>query len=153
MIREAALAEAEAITALINRAFQVEKFFVDGDRIGVDEVRSRFATGVFLITEEDGSMAACVYVELRGERGYFGLLSVEPARQGSGIGSRMVDAAEEYCRARGCRFMDLQVVNLREELPGYYERRGYVGTIRAPFPSNVRTKLPCHFICMSKPLG
>ncbi len=71
------------------------------------QVREYFHTGAFLVAEDGGEMAACVYVELRGERGYFGLLSVEPTRQRSGFGRRLIAAAEEFCRDAGCRFMDL----------------------------------------------
>ncbi|MBZ5729421.1 MAG: GNAT family N-acetyltransferase [Acidobacteriia bacterium] len=151
-IRRAQPADAEAIAALINLAFQVERFFIDGDRIGLEQVRDLLTTGEFLVEEEGGALAACVYVELRGERAYLGLLSVGPALQGRGVGSRLVAAAEEHCRGRGCRFLDLQIVNLREELPEFYRRRGYVAAGMAPFPSGVPTKLPCHFVKMSKPL-
>jgi hypothetical protein len=48
--------------------------------------------------------------------------------------------------------MDIKVVNLREELPDFYRRRGYVGTGTSSFPSDLKTKLPVHFIEMSKPL-
>jgi GNAT superfamily N-acetyltransferase len=91
-------------------------------------------------------------VEQRGPRGYVGLLSVDPARQKAGIGKRLVKAAEEHCRALGCTAMDLQIVNLRRELPAFYESLGYAESGAAPFPQDVVTKLPCHFVRMSKPL-
>jgi hypothetical protein len=48
--------------------------------------------------------------------------------------------------------MDLRIVNLREELPPFYRRLGYVETGTAPFPEEIKSKLPCHFVLMSKPL-
>jgi hypothetical protein len=54
----------------INAAYEVEKFFVDGDRTDEDTIRRMMASGVFLIArEESGELTGCVYVELRGERG------------------------------------------------------------------------------------
>ena len=64
-----------------------------------------------------------------------------------------MDAAEDICRGLACRFMDINVVNLREELFGFYRKRGYVETGTRPFPADIETKLPCHFIEMSKPLN
>jgi hypothetical protein len=64
-----------------------------------------------------------------------------------------MDAAEEYSRRQACHFMDINVVNLREELFGFYHKRGYVEAGTSPFPSDVNTKLPCHFIEMTKPLS
>ncbi len=64
----------------------------------------------------------------------------------------LMDAAEEYGRGMGCRFMDIKVVNLRDELIGFYSGRGYVETGTSPFPADIETKLPCHFIEMTKPL-
>jgi hypothetical protein len=48
--------------------------------------------------------------------------------------------------------MDLQIVNLREELPAFYRKLGYEETGTAPFPTDVVTKLPCQFVKMSKVL-
>ena len=110
-------ADAPALTALINLAFQVERFFLDGDRLDLAEVLDRLRKGLFMIEEADGRTIACVYVELRGDRAYLGLLSVDPMLQGAGLGKRLVAAAEDFARAAGCRDMDLNVVNLREELP------------------------------------
>jgi N-acetylglutamate synthase-like GNAT family acetyltransferase len=152
MIRRATETDAEELLRLINRAFQVERFFLETDRIALPEVHEYLQKGVFLISVEDGAMAACVYAEVRGERGYFGLLSVDPARQRGGLGKRLVAAAEEHCRAAGCRFMDLLIVSLREELPAYYARLGYEETGASEFPAHVETKLPCHFIGMTKAL-
>jgi GNAT superfamily N-acetyltransferase len=150
----ASLADAERITSLINRAFRLaEEFFIDEDRINLESVRNFFETGKFLLAECDGIPAACVYVELRVDRAYLGLLSVDPARQHSGLGSLLMDAAEAFCRALACCFMDIHVVNLREELLGFYRRRGYVETGTRPFPADLQTKVPCHFIEMSKPLA
>ena len=151
-LRRASAQDAEAITNLINCAFRVEKFFVESDRIDLRQVIAFLETGEFLLAEEEGSLAACVYLEPRGERAYLGLLSVNPARQRSRLGSRLAAAAEERCRALGCRFVDLRIVNLRPELPAFYSRLGYVETGTAPFPPDVVTKLPCHFVEMSKTL-
>lgn len=153
-MRNAESADAESIARLVNAAFRPERFFVDADRTSPDKVRALLEKGKFLLAEDAGVLVACVYVELRGERGYFGLLAVDPARQRTGMGSRMVDAAEDYCRAADCRFMDLTTVNLRKELPGYYRRRGYVENGTLPFPADQHPpKMPCHLVKMSKSLA
>jgi len=149
-VRIAVAADAEAVTALINAAFVVEKFFIDGDRVNLEMVRGFLARGEFLIADDAAGVAGCVYAEVRGDRGYLGLLSVDPARQKNGLGRLLVEAAEEHCRARGCVAMDLRVVNLREELPAFYRRLGYAENGTEEFPPGESTKLPCHFIRMTK---
>ena len=152
-MRVAASADAKKITRLINSAFGIaELFFVDGPRISQSEVEELLAKGEFLLAEVDRHLNGCVYVELRGERSYLGLLSVDPARQQGGLGSFLMEEAEKYCRERGSRVMDIYIVNLRKQLPAFYENRGYVETGTTPFPEDIKTKLPCHFINMSKPL-
>ena len=94
-----------------------------------------------------------MYVELQGERAYFGLLAVDPARQHRGLGRRLIDEAENHARADGCHAMDLRIVNLREELPPFYRRLGYVETGSSALPrAEIKSKLPCHFVVMCKPL-
>ena len=152
--RTAQLEDAENIARLVNASFQVERFFIDAERTSPDKVRALLQQGEFLLAEEAASLLGCVYVELRGERGYFGLLAVDPALQRSGLGSRLVGAAEEYCRAAGCKFMDLTIVNLRTELPAFYNRLGYVESGTLPFPSDQHPpNQPCHLVRMSKPIA
>ena len=152
-IRVAAPADAANITSVINSAFRIaEGFFVDGPRINQAEVEQMLGKGSFLLAEADDKLNGCVYVELRGDRSYLGLLSVDPSCQKSGLGSVMMLEAENYCRERGSRFMDIYIVNLREELPDFYRRRGYVENGTTPFPDDVPTKVPCHFINMTKSL-
>jgi GNAT superfamily N-acetyltransferase len=152
-IRVAATEDAAKITSVINAAFRIaEGFFVDGARISQAEVEQLLMKGSFLLAEADDKLNACVYVELRGERSYLGLLSVDPSCQKSGLGSVLMLEAENYCRKRGSQYMDILIVNLREELPAFYRRRGYVENGTTPFPEDVPTKVPCHFINMTKPL-
>ena len=152
MFRRATLADVPALTALINLAYQVEKFFKTGDRTTESEVTSLLDDTTFLVHEEGGHLVGCVHVVARGERGYFGLLAVHPGMHRRGLGARLVAAAESFCREAGCSAMDLSVVHLRTELPPYYRALGYAECATAPFPYPEQAKEPCHMIVMSKPL-
>jgi GNAT superfamily N-acetyltransferase len=151
--RTAAPGDAKALAALISLAYRVEDFFTVGDRTNEDEVAAKMKKATFLILEDDaGAMAGCVYVDVRGDSGYFGMLSVEPSHQGQGLGKRLIEAAERFCVEAGCRAMEIEVVNLRAELPAFYRAIGYAETGTRPFTPGERTKLPCHFIVMTKAL-
>ena len=152
-IRAAVADDVEAVARLINAAFVVERVVFDGDRTNPENVRGLLSTGRFLLAEGADGLLGCVYVELRDERSYLGLLSVEPALQGTGLGRLLVGAAEEYSRAAGCTEMDLRIISPREELLPFYQRLGYAETGTAPFPAGVQTKVPSHYILMTKPLG
>lgn len=151
-VRPATEDDIPTVVRLINAAFAVERFFVDQDRIDAAEVARLLRAGRFYLLEQTGAALGCVYVELRGERGYFGLLSVEPGRQGAGIGRRLVGEVEAACRAAGCTALDIQVVNLRTELPPLYRKLGFREAGTKPFPASIPTTLPCHFVLMTKPL-
>jgi GNAT superfamily N-acetyltransferase len=153
-VRRAAGADVSAITRLVNRAYEVEGFFVDGPRTSEAEIaRLAAANQLVVLDGAAGGLAAAIQVDPSGERGYFGLLSVDPAFQGKGLGRRMVAVAEALCEAMGCRRMGLRVVNIREELAPWYRRLGYRETgATAPF-DDPRLKRPCHFVEMEKPLA
>lgn len=140
------------LARLINAAFVVEQPFIEGERIDPAGVREYMAKGKFLVAEDAEGLAGCVYVELRGERGYLGLLGVAPARQGMGLGRKLMDAAENYFRAAGCRGIDLRIISPRTPLPGFYEHMEYRQTGTAPFAADVPVKVACHYILMSKEL-
>jgi len=151
-MRTAEPVDAPTIARLVNDAFRPERFFIDADRTNPGKVAALLEKGKFLLLFEGGVLAGCVYTEIRGARGYFGLLAVEPQRQRSGIGARLIAAAEQHCRSAGCRFMDLTFVNVRQELPAYYQRLGYVENGTLPFPADQVVKIPVHLVQMSKPL-
>jgi N-acetylglutamate synthase-like GNAT family acetyltransferase len=153
-LRLAEMQDAKAIVSVINAAFRpAESFFIDADRIDLKAVSGLLSKGKFLVAEQNGVVEACVYVELRGDRSYLGLVAVDPRIQKSGLGSKLVHAAEDYCAKAGSRFMDLQTVNLRQDNRAFYRRRGYVETDTAPFPPELNPRVPCHFVKMSKSLS
>jgi GNAT superfamily N-acetyltransferase len=141
------------LVLLINSAFRVELPFIDGDRIDPEGVHSYMAKGKFLVAEDSTGLAGCIYVELRGDRGYLGLLGVDPPRQGIGLGRKLMDAAENYFREAGCVAVDLRVISPRAPLPAFYRHLGYLETGTAPFAPSVPIKVHCHYILMSKILA
>jgi ribosomal protein S18 acetylase RimI-like enzyme len=156
-LRTARAAEAAAIAALVNAAFQVEAFFKRGDRTDAGEIGNMMQRGEFLVLDHSEApdapgtgLAACVYTRTNGDRGYFGMLSIDPGSQGRGLGRSMIAAVESRFRAQGCRAVDIHVVNLRKELPPFYERLGYVASGTLPFPDDGSATEPCHFIVMTK---
>jgi GNAT superfamily N-acetyltransferase len=109
--------------------------------------------GTFLVAEDSGGLGGCVYIMTEEGRGYLGLLSVQPARQGVGIARQLVGAAENLARKSGSHAMDLRVIAARaEQLLPFYRRLGYEVVRTEPFPADLVTKLPSHYILMSKPL-
>ena len=151
-IRVAQSADVEPLAALINLTFRVELPFIPGDRINPAGVCEYMKKGKFLLAEVSSGLSGCVYVELRGDRGYLGLLGVEPPRQGTGLGRKLMDAAESWFREAGCVAIDLRIVSARTPLPAFYRHLGYIETGTAPFPHDVPAKVPCHYILMSKPI-
>ena len=151
-LRLAEAADTEALVGLINEAFAVEKIVIGGERIDSEKVRALFETGDFLLLYEAEQLVGCVYVEVKGKRGYLGLLGVRPDRQKSGFGRHLATAAEDFLRKAGCQAVDLRIVSVRAELPPFYERLGYAATAIAPIPDTIALKIPSHFIVMSKRL-
>ena len=109
---------------------------------------------VVLLAHQDGALIGCVQVARVGDdRTYLGLLTVEPTLQASGLGRRLMAAAETEAVTRfGARRMEMTVINRRAELIAWYERRGYAPTgDTRPFPVDPpRPELD--FVVLEKPL-
>ena len=147
-VRRATAADAAALAKLINAAYAIEAFFVEGDRTNAAEIIGMMKTGEFLVLEHGGDLGGAVYVE---RDGYFGMLSVAPALQGHGLGTRLVRIAEALCESAGCDVMRMRIINLREELGRWYRSLGYREVGTAPY-THRPVKQPCHFIEMARPL-
>lgn len=148
--------DAVAIAGLVNEAYRVEDFFKVGDRTDSREIAALLERDLFLVVRDgESEIEGSVYVAVKEGRGYFGMLSVRPSGQGSGVGSALIDAAETFCSGAGCTAMDLWVVNLREELRPWYGKLGYAESGTAPWPEDELHRLsrPAHFVIMSKPLS
>lgn len=87
-----------------------------------------------LVAELDGDVVGSAEVELRSPRAASMLrnrvaasvgLAVLEERRGSGIGSRLMAAAEEWARQRGATLMMLDASAANVEARRFYERHGY----------------------------
>ncbi len=156
-VRLAAGADVAEVVRVTNLAYAVESFFIDGERTDEAEARTLMEQpqSAFLVIDDpaaSGRLLASVYVETRGDRGYFAMLAVDPAHQGTGLARRLIGAVEDHCCAAGCRHLDFDMINLRRELPGFYARFGFVQIGTAEMGDRHKLKLECHRIKMSKPL-
>jgi len=153
-VRIASTTDIPAIVAVVNAAFAVETF-LQGTRTDAEGVAEMMQKGAFLVAESaSGGIVASVYTELRGDRGYFGMLAVEPSQQGSGLGRMMVEATEKHCRSHGCKHMDITVLSLRPDNLSLYRKFGYVETGTEQFhpPPSRKVGVECYLIVMSKAL-
>lgn len=146
-----------ALIALVTAAYRgdasrqgwtTEADLLGGQRIDAQMLRADLdAPGsVILLATDSGDedrqrLVACANIakqvsDDRMPTAYFGMFSVDPDLQGGGIGKLVLAEAERIARdTLGCARMRMTVIDSREELIAYYERRGYVRTgISKPFP-------------------
>ena len=177
--RVAGLDDANAIVALVTSAYRgessragwtTEADLLEGARIDPDILRDdiqREGSTILLAEHTTGGpgagaaeLVACAHVAREGDAGYFGMFSVAPTLQGGGIGSRVLAECERIAREEwGLTRMRMTVIDVRDELLAYYQRRGYLRTgIHKPFPyGDARFGLPLRddlrFEVLEKPLA
>jgi GNAT superfamily N-acetyltransferase len=146
--RTAQTTDISALIALVESAYRgdtsragwtTEADMLDGQRIDADSLQKTLSApdNRILIAEHDGEMLACCHIEKQANSSaYFGMFSVRPGRQGGGIGKLLLAEAERQARDDfHCPRMDMTVIDIRDSLIEFYERRGYVRTgIHKPFP-------------------
>lgn len=145
--RAATPADLDAIVALVTSAYRgdssragwtTEADFLEGNRIDrevlladIERPRSRV-----LLAEQDEQLLACAHVSEEDGAGYFGMFSVAPGLQGGGIGKQVLAECERIAREEWrLPAMRMTVIDIRDSLIAFYERRGYRRTgILKPFP-------------------
>lgn len=145
--RTATESDVDALVELIESAYRgdssrqgwtTEADLLDGQRTDPDGVRAVIETpgSRMLVAEAASELVACCQLEHRGAAAYLGMFSVQPGRQGGGLGKQVMAEAERIAREEwGVERMEMTVIAQREDLIAFYERRGYKRTGEfEPFP-------------------
>ena len=150
--RPAIQADIPALVSLVESAYRgdaskqgwtTEADMLDGRRTGADDIEACIARPQSrIVIAERASPAgapellACAHVAVEDDAGYFGMFSVRPNLQGGGIGKAVLNEAERIARDEWkVPAMRMTVIDIRDELIAFYERRGYRRTgIKKPFP-------------------
>lgn len=149
--RTATSVDVPALVALVESAYRgeasragwtTEADLLDGQRTDSDGVQTVIDDphSRVLMVERDGELIACCQLERyrdgSPEQVYFGMFAVRPTAQAGGVG-RLVLAEAERVAAREWEAgqMLMTVLDAREDLIAWYERRGYRRTGQTrPFP-------------------
>ena len=123
-----------------DKAWTTEGHLLTGERIDIPGIVAKItAPDAAVLTARDstGALVGCCEVAKSSDAvGYFGLFAVDPAKQGDGLGRKVLAFAEEYCRKTwGVQTLEMQVIFTRDELISWDIRRGYHKTgENRPFP-------------------
>jgi ribosomal protein S18 acetylase RimI-like enzyme len=147
VFRPASLADIDSIIALVTSAYRgdasrqgwtTEADLLDGQRVDAEALRHDIQRpqSLILLALHDGELLACAHLAIDEGAGYFGMFAVSPDRQGSGLGKQVMAEAERLVRDEWkLPAMRMTVIDVRDELISFYERRGYSRTgIKKPFP-------------------
>ena len=145
--RSATPADIPALVELVTSAYRgdasrqgwtTEADLLEGQRIDPEVLQQDLLRprSQVLLALSGERLLACVHVADEDGAGYLGMFSVRPDAQGSGVGKQLMIEAERYARDElGMPVMRMTVIDVREELIAFYERRGYLRTgIKKPFP-------------------
>ncbi|KRG68000.1 GNAT family N-acetyltransferase [Pseudoxanthomonas dokdonensis] len=153
--RTATLDDIPALIELVTSSYRgdasrqgwtTEADLLDGQRIDADGLAhdiQRPDSLILLGCAGDGQdpagaqqILACAHLAIEDGAGYFGMFSVRPGQQGNGIGKQMMIEAERIvARQWQLPSVRMTVIDVRDELIAFYQRRGYVRTgIKKPFP-------------------
>jgi GNAT superfamily N-acetyltransferase len=149
--------DAPALVDLIRAAYRgpasydrwtSEEHLVGGTRTDAPAVIAAIeadGSAMLIVDGEDGRPAGCCRIVNRGDGLVsFGMLAVDPSRQGGGIGRRIVGWAQDAAvDLLGARTMELEVLAQQEPLRAWYERLGFAptGETRA-FPAHPEYAVP-----------
>jgi ribosomal protein S18 acetylase RimI-like enzyme len=146
----AADSDLPAVAALVNSAYRgetsrqgwtTESDYLDGQRTDVDSLRRDLASqpGARILTLRDtpgGDLLGSVWLEPAGDGAwYVGMLTVRPDLQDRQLGRGLITAVETLAREAGVTRLRMTVINIRDTLIAWYERRGFALTGETlPFP-------------------
>jgi GNAT superfamily N-acetyltransferase len=147
-LKPATEADLPEVVALSNWAYRgtgpqsswTVESYIEGERTTIEALRSDLAAApraqILAWRDEAVELQGHAWLEPGADAvWYLGLLSVRPDRQDRKLGRNLLTAVEDHARERGARRVQMTVINVRDTLIAWYQRRGYVltGEVR-PFP-------------------
>jgi GNAT superfamily N-acetyltransferase len=165
-ITTATITDTEKLTALVNSAYRgesskqgwtSESHLLDGQRIDdvfmLSYLQDENVT-ILKYVNHRGQITGCVYLEIKNDKLYLGMLTVSPVEQGKGIGKQLLTRADEYARSKSLEAITITVITTRHELIAWYQRHGYRPTGElSPFHVDQRfgvPKAPIELLVMEK---
>lgn len=158
----------ELLSSLINEVYDDAESGMwkrKGTRTSPVEVERLLRSNSLILAEIDGVLVGSVNINLMGEGiGEFGMLVADLKRRGEGIGSALVERAENWARDMSCQTMRLELLTPRnwthpskEFLKNWYFRIGYRPQATEPFEILYPELQPelateCDFTVWLKPL-
>lgn len=133
----------DAISQLVNSAYRgdssrkgwtTEADLLGGQRTDRHEILAlitRTGSNILLCTADDNAtnIIASVHLEKKAASAYVGMLTVEPEKQGIGIGKIVLNEVERIIKDEwGCDKLVMWVIGQRKELINWYLNRGFVKT-------------------------
>ena len=146
-----------------NASWNIENF-IEGQRLNDSLLRDDLATkpNAHLLTYREDSTSPILGTVLLDPQKqgiwYLGLFTIDPRLQKQQLGRTLLAEAEDFARQHGASRIEMTVVNVRDTLIAWYQRRGYTLTTEVrPFPyGDERFGRPLrddlHFIVLEKTL-
>ena len=140
VLRQAVEADFGAVVELANLAYRgtgeteswnVEAGIIEGQRLNDAQLRADLlakpdANLLVYRDELAGPLLGTVWLEPRPESAwYLGLLTVRPDLQNRQLGRALLVAAKDFVQKHHGRRVRISVLNVREALIAWYQRRGY----------------------------
>jgi ribosomal protein S18 acetylase RimI-like enzyme len=148
MISKATIVHVTEITNLVNSAYRgetskkgwtTEANILEGSRITETELIEilQDTNNTLLIYQENNKIIGTVLLTNKKTKLYLGMLTISPELQNSGLGKKLLQAAEDFAHSVHLPKIVMTVITIREELIAWYKRNGYLDTgEREPFPAN-----------------
>ncbi|OFZ56995.1 MAG: hypothetical protein A3D92_20715 [Bacteroidetes bacterium RIFCSPHIGHO2_02_FULL_44_7] len=120
---------------------EVEIWGVGYQRMPLNEYLEILQKGEILFAQIKGEIVGTIHCYPAGEDRYsFGLLAANFSKKGLGIGRKLIAAAEKFARAKGAKYMSLEILRPRDfevpiktQLHEWYTRQGYRRTTSMSF--------------------
>ncbi len=161
-------AQMQRLTDMVNRVYAASEkgLWKNGAaRTTVAEMQTFAENGELAAARFNGKIIGCIRIRQLDENiGEFGLLAVDLDFQGAGIGSRLIQFAEQKCQKEHLRKMQLELLvpkkgahPAKSVLENWYTRLGYrpieTKAVEALFPALApMLAVPCRFVIFQKDL-